>query len=145
MSVTPSETWSSIALLLRLSLSSKSAVALHHAAGAQSAPPVAMRWLGNSGVNCIDARAASVSEPPSHWRREPVLAIIDARRLQAAVRLLFRRGDEDLCSGLDLAFVARDIGDDRGLRRNHDFVVAILVFHGQRLSIDAGHGLFDIG
>jgi hypothetical protein len=48
------------------------------------------------------------------------------QRLQAAVRLLFRRGNEDLRAGLDLAFVARDISDDRGLRRDDDFVLAIL-------------------
>jgi hypothetical protein len=57
----------------------------------------------------------------------------------------FAAAMKNLRPGLDLAFVAWDIGDDCGLRRDDDFVLAILVFHGQRLSIDASNGPFDIG
>src|SRR5450830_320603 len=81
----------------------------------------------------------------SHRRSEPVLAVIDARGLKRSVRLLLRGGDEKFCSRRDLAFVARHISYDHGVRRDEDLLLSVLVFQGQRLSIDTRHGLFDIG
>src|SRR3954447_20269438 len=71
------------------------------------------------------------------WRH--AASDIDRRRLEGAVRLLGGPHDDDLRTRLDLALLARRIGDDRRLGRDDDLFLSILVFDHDLLAIHAGH------
>src|SRR5258705_3130806 len=79
-----------------------------------------------------------------HRWREAVLPEVYARRLECSISPLLRRGDEDLGPRLELALVARHVGDDRGSRRKDDLLFAILVLDRQHVAIDAADDLLDI-
>ena len=73
-----------------------------------------------------------MSAHKSHRRREAILAIVDTRSLQRPIGLLFGRNDEDLDPWLEVALVTGRKGDDRGLGRNDDLLLSVLVLHAQR-------------
>src|ERR1700722_3045286 len=75
--------------------------------------------------------------PTSHRRRQAVAADADAGRFERAVRQLLHEGD-DLGAGLQLGFVGRNIGHNRAIRRDHDFLLTILVLDQQRVTVIAG-------
>src|SRR5436190_17829847 len=64
----------------------------------------------------------------SHWRSEAVSAVVHARRLQRAIRELLRCPDENFRSRLELALVARRVGDNGRIGRNDQLLLALLVF-----------------
>src|SRR5262252_8479765 len=111
---------------------------------ASAIPPAASTGTGGG------RRGAWTSFPKNvcvrlHRRRKAILAIVDTRGQQRPVGLLGRGRDEDLYPGLEIALVARRKGDDHGPSRHYDFLLADLVLQGQRLAVDPGHGLFDVG
>src|ERR1700674_5036498 len=83
-------------------------------------------WAGNA-ENTSAPRLFRRPARPSHRRRQPVAADTDAVGFELAIRQLFGEGDH-LGAGLQVGFVGRHIGHDRGVRRNHDFLLAVLVF-----------------
>src|ERR1035441_4506386 len=72
--------------------------------------------------------------PPSHRRRQPVAADGDAVGFERTVRQLFHEGDH-LGAGLQLGFVGGNIGHNRRIGRDHDFLLAVLVFDGENVSL----------
>src|SRR5271155_3831461 len=80
-----------------------------------------------------------------HRRREPILAEIHTCGLQCSIRLLRRRGDEYLGSRHEFTPVAHDIGDNRRIRRDDDLLLSVLVLQCERLPIDPGDRLLDVG
>src|SRR3981081_4149559 len=81
----------------------------------------------------------------SHRRSEAILAIVDTRSLQRPIGLLFGRNDEDLDPWLEVALVTGRKGDNRGIGRDDNLLLSILVFKRQRLPVDPRHSLFDVG
>src|SRR3981081_4516476 len=75
-----------------------------------------------------------------HRRRQPGAADADAVGFVGTVRQLFH-GRDHLGAGLQLGFVGGDIGHHRRFRRNHDFLLALLVFDQQGVTVIAGDGL----
>src|SRR5579871_979257 len=80
-----------------------------------------------------------------HRRLQSILAVGDARRRPGSVGALLGRADEDLDARLEVSLVADHVGDDLGLRRHHDLLLAVLVLGVQHRAIDAGNRLLDIG
>src|ERR1039457_3411332 len=104
-----------------------------------------------TGLSCADAdtvaSAAAHSAPNiiraimtvslHRWRAGA--ADIERLRHHRAIRLLFRRHDDDRRAGFELVFVSgRDRGDHR-LWRDHNLLLAVLVFHRQRFAILSSH------
>src|ERR1700712_5659296 len=89
----------------------------------------------------------AIANPPydSHRRRDAVAADVDAVRFQRAVILFHRAEDDDLGAGLQFGLLAGDEGDDRGARRHHHFLLAVLVFHQDVLAVGAVDRLGDGG
>src|SRR5476651_1916531 len=79
----------------------------------------------------------SATDVASHRRRQSVLAVGNARGLHRAVSGLFAGADENLGTRLEIALVAHDVGHDRGFGGHKQLLLAILVFDGQRRSLDA--------
>src|SRR5712672_4404223 len=81
--------------------------------------------------------------PSSHRRGESVEADADAVGFERTVRQPFQRGDH-LGAGLQLGLVGGGIGHDRRIRWHNDFLLAILVFDQEGVTILArdalGHG-----
>src|SRR3954462_12254843 len=71
----------------------------------------------------------------SHRRREPVAADVDAGGFEGTVVLLGGAEDDELGARLHFALVRRDEGDDRRIRRHHDFLLAVLVLDQDVLAV----------
>src|SRR4051794_3308814 len=95
-----------------------------------------------SGMTPVGAK--SVALLGSKSRPCAVPAVSDAWRLQATVRLLLRSRDENLGARLHVILAAYDIGDNDRVGAHNQFLLAILVFDGQRRPIDPGNRLFDV-
>src|SRR5262249_34848441 len=74
-------------------------------------------------------KSAEQRRAHSHRRGEAVLADIDARGFDIAVRQFGAGGDENLCARFQVAFVAVDELYDHGVVRYHDLFLSVLVFH----------------
>src|SRR5207244_10372882 len=82
-------------------------------------------------------RSASLPFPPcgrrevrgvtSHRRRNSVAADVGVVGFERAVVLLHRTEDDDLGTRLQFGLVAGNEGDDRRIRRHHDFLFTVLV------------------
>src|ERR1700675_4281719 len=88
------------------------------------------------GIPCVLRTALA-----SHRRRQAVAADADAVGLERTVRQLLHEGDH-LGAGLEVRLVGGDVGDDRCLRRNQDFLLAVLVLDVQGVAVVTDHGLF---
>src|SRR5439155_19135971 len=91
-----------------------------------------------AGTDCM-APSCRADASPLHRRSHTVAADIDAGGFQPAVFLFSRTEDDEFGAGLDLRFVAGDEGDDRRLRRHHDFLLAVLVLDDDVLAVGAFH------
>src|SRR5258707_15118173 len=100
--------------------------------------------MSTEGTTALQWGKSSLT-PPSHRWREPVLAEVHARRLKRSIGLLLCRGDENLHPRFKLTLVARRIGDDRSIRRDDHLLFSLLVFQGQRLPVDPGDNVVNIG
>src|SRR4051794_37424424 len=95
-----------------------------------------------SGMTPVGAK--SVALLGSKSRPCAVPAVSDAWRLQATVRLLLRSRDENLGARLHVILATYDIGDNDRVGAHNQFLLAILVFDGQRRPIDPGNRLFEV-
>src|SRR6267378_4618718 len=75
--------------------------------------------------------------PPPLLRHDAVAADVDAVRLQRAVRLPGRGEHGEARARLEVAFASDLVTDDGHARRDHDLLLAVLVFHHHRRAIDA--------
>src|SRR5829696_2275063 len=68
---------------------------------------------------------------------------IDARRFDRAIRLLRGRRDKDASTRLEIVLAAWNVVQYIRVMTDDDLLLAVLVFHGQHLAIDARDGRVD--
>src|SRR5471032_2047885 len=96
---------------------------------------IAHRRTSRFRVRCY--RIAPEWRLKSHRRGNSIAADIDAVGFQHAVFFLRRAEDDDLRARLHFGLVADHEGDDRCLRRHHDFLFAVLVLDQDVLAVGA--------
>src|SRR6202000_2461565 len=77
-----------------------------------------------------------------HGGRQPVAADADAVGLERSVRQLLDESN-DLGAGLEIGFFGRNVGHNRRIGTDRDFLLAVLVFDHQGLAVRAGNLLCD--
>src|SRR5262245_1246998 len=96
-------------------------------------PPLEAACRHDNGTR----KTAEAAFRRSHRRRETIAADRNRGRLERAVVLLVRAGNEDLGAGLELALVAGNVGHDHRLRRHDDFLFPLFILERDLVALHA--------
>ena len=101
-------------------------------------PPKWLRAATSRGTHAKQRhRAGHCVRSPHIGGVMPSRPTVMAGGFERAVGLLGGAGDEDLGAGLELVLAAGRVGHDRGLGRDDDLLLAVLVLDRDHLAVDA--------
>src|SRR5262249_31284465 len=97
-----------------------------------SSPSIALLKCNGDATVLLSCRRILLLAPRSHRRRYSIATDSPRATLQRSIGL-FNRDDEDFCTRLEIALVARHVNNNGRIGGDKDFLFSVLIFQRQRL------------